>query len=233
MRSATRVALRRLGLLETARRARALLGAGRVAGPMRFPPYAPEVERAARDSGDYVRYASLALAVHTLERTGVPGAFAEVGVYQGETSRFLMRCAPRRTLHLFDTFEGFPSQDLEPGRQGDARFRDTSEAAVRRMLGDPPNAVIHRGRFPETAAGLESERFAFVLLDLDLHAPTLAGLRFFHPRLEPGGYLFVHDVNSPESEAACRRAVEEFAREIPERPVEIPDTWGSVVLRKA
>lgn len=232
MRDATRAAFRRLGLLGAARALRARLAPGRVAGPMRFPPYAPEVERAARDSGDYVRFASLALAVHTLERTGVPGAFAEVGVYQGTTSRFLTRCAPGRTLHLFDTFEGFPSQDLEPGRQGDVRFRDTSEAAVRSMLGNPPNVVIHRGRFPETAAGLGSERFAFVLLDLDLHAPTLAGLRFFHPRLERGGYLFVHDVNSPESDAACFRAVEEFVREVPERPVEIPDTWGSIAIRK-
>lgn len=228
-----RETLRRVGLLDAARAGRARLGPGRVAFPMRFPTFDAGIERAAVASLDYVRYASLALAVRTLQRENVGGAFAEVGVYRGDTSRFLQRCAPERRLFLFDTFEGFPVPDREPENANDSRFQDTSEELVRRALGGSDRVIIRKGRFPETAAGLENERFAFVLLDLDVFAPTQAGLEFFYPRLAPGAYVFVHDYNSPESNAACFRAVEEAMRGKPERVIEIPDVWGSVVFRKA
>ena len=200
---------------------------------MRFPPFAPGVQQAAIATGDYARYASLALALTRIEKDPIPGALAEVGVYQGATSRFLLSCAPGRTLYLFDTFEGFPIEDREPENRGDTRFRDTSEADVLSALGDAKSVVIRKGRFPETAVGLEGERFAFALLDLDVFPPTLAGLEFFYPRLARGGYLFVHDYNSPESNSACRRAVTQFMAGKPEQIVELPDAWGSVVVRKS
>src|SRR5262249_25534873 len=152
---------------------------------------------------------------------------------QGATSRFLMRCAPARRLYLFDTFEGFPLEDREPANRNDPRFQDTSPERVLRALGAVENVFVRQGRFPDTATGLEAERFAFVLLDLDVYAPTLVGLEFFYPRLAPGAYAFVHDFNSPESNQACRRAVTEFMADKPEKPVELPDVWGSVVFRKS
>jgi O-methyltransferase len=202
-------------------------------GAMKFPSFDPAVQRAALATGDYARYASLALAIRRIEEERIPGAFSEVGVYRGATSRFILGCAPGRTLYLFDTFEGFPREDREPENREDPRFRDTSSEAVRRALGAGDNVVIRKGRFPGTAAGLEGERFAFVLLDLDVFNPTLAGLEFFYPRLAPGAYLFVHDYNSPESNQACRRAVTKFMADKPERLVELPDVWGSVVIRKS
>jgi len=199
---------------------------------MNFPTFGSEVQRDAIESGDYARYASLALALRRVEIGGVCGALAEVGVYQGAMSRFILRCAPSRTLYLFDTFDGFPIEDREPQNLGDQRFRDTSEEHVRYALGNAPNVLIRKGRFPATAAGLESERFALVLLDLDVFNPTLAGLEFFYSRLSRGGYVFVHDYNSPESNSACSRAVNRFLEGRPELPVELPDAWGSVVFRK-
>jgi O-methyltransferase len=233
MRDALRKALVRMGLLGTAHTARAHLPFLPPAGVMRFPPFGRDIQRAAIASGDYARYASLALALLRIEHDAIEGALAEVGVYRGATSRFLLRCAPRRTLYLFDTFEGFPLQDREAANRADARFRDTTEEVVRRALGGADHIVIKKGRFPETVAGLEAERFAFALLDLDVMSPTLAGLEFFYPRLARGGYCFVHDYNSPESNSACRRAVSQFMTGKPESIVELPDAWGSVMFRKS
>jgi len=228
--SALRPWLERLGLLNAARSARHRLFPDREA--MRFPSYGPELARTIRGSGDPVRYSSLALALRTVQNERVPGDLAEVGVYRGDTSRFIVRCAPERRLHLFDTFQGFAHHDREPENAADERFQNTSEAAVRAVLGPSANIVIHAGHFPGTAAGLEQERFAFVLMDLDVYAPTVSGLEFFYPRLSPGGYCFVHDYNSPESNWACRRAVTEFMTGKPERVIELSDTWGSAVFRK-
>jgi O-methyltransferase len=219
-----------MGLLVAARRVRHRLFPDHET--LRFPTYGGDIAKLVRDSGDPARYASLALAVRTLEQEGIAGEFAEVGVYRGATSRFLVACAPGRTLHLFDTFEGFAERDREPENVNDARFQATSEATVRRALGGAANVRIHPGYFPSTTTGLEASAFAFVLLDLDVYAPTLAGLEFFYPRLSSGGYCFVHDYNSPESNRACRRALTEFLAGKPERVIELPDTWGSAVFRK-
>ncbi|MBI2954275.1 MAG: methyltransferase, partial [Chloroflexi bacterium] len=65
-----------------------------------------------------------------------------------------------------------------------------------------------------------------------LFKPTLAGLHFFYPRMNPGGYIFAHDYNSPESGWAVSRAVNEFMADKAEKLIELPDKWGSIVVRK-
>jgi O-methyltransferase len=197
---------------------------------MAFPPFGPDAQDVvASMNEDYVRYAMLALAIHTIREEGVRGSLAEVGVYRGDTSRVIHALAPERTLYLFDTFEGFPMADLT---KHDERFRDTSIDLVKEHLGDLNNVVFRKGYFPVTTQGLEDERFALVMLDADLYAPTLAGLEFFYPRLSLGGYLFAHDYNSPESDWGVHRSVTEFFKDKPEKVIEIPDVWGSAVIRK-
>jgi O-methyltransferase len=198
---------------------------------MRFPTFSAEIHESIARSDDYFRYATLGLAATRVLEEEVPGAFAEVGVWRGETSSFLHRIAPRRRLYLFDTFSGFPERDLPDGAN-DQRFRDTSEAAVRRRVGCSPNVLLRSGYVPDTLAGLEDERFAFVLLDLDLLEPTRASLEFFYPRLSPGGYLVMHDYNNPESDWACKRALDAFLEDRPERLVELGDVWGSALIRR-
>lgn len=198
---------------------------------MRFPTFAADIHRAIVTSDDYFRYATLGLALQRVLDEDIPGAIAEVGVWRGETSAFLHRVAPNRRLYLFDTFEGFPPSDLPEGAI-DRRFRDTSEAAVRARVGSSPDVVITKGYVPETLGAATGERFAFVLLDLDLFAPTLASLDFFYPRLSPGAYLIVHDYNNPESDWACKRAFDDFLADRPERLVELGDVWGSALIRR-
>jgi O-methyltransferase len=200
---------------------------------MKFPPFDSSLAKIIRDSGDPVRYGSCALAIADIERDGIPGAFAEVGVWRGDTSRLIHLQAPNRALHLFDTFNGFPSSDLENAKPSDAlRFRETSVAAVKARLGSTCNVIFHVGRFPETTEGLENEKFSLVWLDLDIYKPTLAALEFFYPRMSRGGYCFIHDYNSPESDFAMRRATTTFFRDKAELLIELPDAWGSVMFRR-
>ena len=218
MKVALRVAARGIAKLTKARR------------PMQFPTYSPEVARRVEQYHDDVRYATLALATQRLELDKVPGAIAEIGVYRGVTSSFIHRQAPQRRFFLFDTFEGFPAQDLESG--SDNRFRDTSQQAVANLIGDTRNIIFRKGYFPDTAAGLEDERFALVMLDVDLYAPALQVFRFFYPRMERGGFFFLHDFNSPESDHGISRAAREFLADKPELLLEIADFHGSAFFRK-
>lgn len=201
-----------------------------------FLQYAVPFERKKQEypdvffSPDPVRTGSVFLALERLKNEGVEGALAEVGVYRGDLSRLIRRLAPSRRLYLFDTFQGFHPNDLKEER--DDRFRDTSLEIVKEKLGNLDNIVFRIGFFPDTATGLEGERFAFAMLDVDKYEPTLAGLRFFYPRLVRGAYLFIHDYNSPESNWGVSRAVNEFMSDKQEKLIELPDGAGSVVFRK-
>ena len=197
---------------------------------MLFPTFEDNAHALARSESDYFRYATIALHVQRVLTEGIQGAFAELGVYKGVTSHFIHSLAPDRQYYLFDTFEGFPSTDLEVS--SDTRFRDTSLDSVLERIGNIQNVIPCKGYVPDTLAGLEDETFAFVLFDMDLYKPTVAGLEFFYPRVSPGGYLMVHDYNSPESDWACRRAVDGFMAGKQERIIEIPDKNGSVLFRK-
>lgn len=198
---------------------------GRFGYAMKFPTYTPSTASRIIHAHDPIRFSTIALAVETIERENIPGSFAECGVYRGELSVFL-RSVTDRKLYLFDTFQGFDSRDLD---RSDCRFRDTDLASVMALV---PDAIPRAGHFPETAAGLEQEPFAFVMLDFDLYRPTLAGLNFFYPRLSAGGYLFLHDYNSPESDHAISRAAHEFLVDKPESLIELPDMWGSALFRR-
>lgn len=197
---------------------------------MMFPTYAPEVAHRIEQYHDDVRYSTMALAIQRLLADAIPGTFAELGVYRGVTSSFIHRQAPERLLYLFDTFEGFPEASLEEA--ADHRFRDTSPEMVAELLGDTRNIVFRKGFFPATAEGLESETFAFVMLDVDLYQSALDVFRFFYPRMVRGGYFFMHDYNSPESNHGISRAAREFMHDKPELLVEIADIYGSALFRK-
>jgi O-methyltransferase len=199
---------------------------------MRHSPFDEDTHRQMAADYDYYRLATLALAVKRVESEAIPGSFAEVGVWRGDTSRLIHGLAPDRRYYLFDTFEGFPESDLEPGWGEDKRFRDTGVDRVLDRVGRSPNVVAKPGYVPATFDGLEHERFAFVLLDLDLYDPTVASLEFFYPRLEPGAFLFVHDYNNVESNWACKRALDSFLAGKGERVVETADVWGSALFRK-
>lgn len=215
---AVRSASRKLASLTHARR------------PMLFPTYPDDVRRRIEHYHDDVRYSTLALALQRLQTESIPGAFAEIGVYQGATSLFIHTQCPDRKFYLFDTFEGFQGRDLEHGN--DERFRDTSLEAVKELLGKSPNLEFRKGHFPGTSLGLEDEKFSFVMLDVDMYQPSLEVFRFFYPRLVRGGYFFMHDYNSPESGRAVSRAASAFMADKPELLIEIPDFFGSALFRK-
>lgn len=181
---------------------------------------------------DHFRYATIGLAAKRIQSEEIPGSIAELGVYRGDLSRFIHAIAPDRVFYLFDTFEGFPDEDLGGKGQEDNRFKDTSAHVVMRNIGDTKNIVVRKGYVPDTLNGLEHERFALVVLDMDKYKPTLAALEFVYDRLSKGGYLFVHDYNSPESNRACSRALSEFMKDKPERIIETADRYGSALFRK-
>ena len=198
---------------------------------VQFPIVGSDIKEMILGRWDPVRDFSVALALETIKREGLAGDMAELGVFRGDMSCLIHRICPEKRLYLFDTFSGFPRDDLE-SEAADSRFDDTSLEYVQSRFDDLTNVVFKKGYFPDTTAGLEELRFCFVMLDADLYKPTAAAMEFFYPRMVPGGYIFAHDYTSYESKRGVSRAVNLFLADKAEKVIELPDTWGSIVLRK-
>jgi O-methyltransferase len=192
---------------------------------MGLPTIPPDQFAQVKQGWDYVRHATLGLAVQRILRDSVPGDLAEAGVWRGDCARFIHIFAPDRILYLFDTFEGFPGDE-------DTRFKDTGVDVVRQVVGPSENIIMKKGIFPHTTAGLEQNKFALVSLDLDTYEGIFEGWKFFYPRMSRGGYIFVHDFNATEYNYGPFRATTEFLSDKPEKIIELPDQWGSALLRK-
>jgi O-methyltransferase len=199
---------------------------------LKNPPTNLDLKAVCYSATDPVRFATISLAIHRIITENIEGSFAEAGVWKGWTSKLIHSLAPNRKYYLFDTFEGFPEQNLEVRDGQIERFKNTNVESVKKNIGNIDNVEFRVGYFPATAVGLESEKFAFVMLDMDLYQSTKDGLNFFYDRTAPGGYIFLHDYNNPESDWGVSRAVQEFLNDKPETFIEIPDSWGSVVIRK-
>jgi O-methyltransferase len=192
-----------------------------------------ELNKLKRRYPDKTRFYTWWLQNERLKADKIPGAYAEVGVYKGDSAAILHAMDPDREFYLFDTFMGFPASDLE-GETGEAaayttdNFADSDTEHLLSRFENKDKIHLQKGYFPDTSEGLEEKRFALVNLDADLYKPTKAALEFFYPRLSPGGVIFVHDYN--QKWEGIKTAVSEFAQKIPESFVTAPDTEGTVMI---
>ena len=136
----------------------------------------------------------------------VPGDIAEVGVYKGGSARIICEAKEGRTLHLFDTFEGLPEVDKSELIFKKGLYQSSFEE-VKEYLAPYPDVHFYKGIFPETGGDVEDKKFSFVNLDVDIYKSTLDSLKFFYPRLSPGGILISHDYSTM---AGVKRAFKEY-----------------------
>ena len=188
-------------------------------------------------SFDYVRCSSLELVAREIYENKIQGNVAELGVFQGDFAKYINQIFPDKKLYLFDTFEGFAEEDVKFEKMNKYDFPDradsfciTSVKMVLKKMKYRENCIVKKGYFPETAQDVD-DTFSFVNIDVDLSEPTYNGLCWFYPRLEKGGYIFVHDFNS-KAWTGAKVGVKKFAEEygIPYFP--LSDAAGSVVFMK-
>jgi O-methyltransferase len=111
-------------------------------------PFTSEHHEVLRGSWDFVRHATMGLALRRVINEGIPGDMAEVGVWRGDCAGVIHFFAPEKRLYLFDTFEGFPVQQDEADNKFSHEFLDTSEELVRKRFADSPNVIVIPGIFP-------------------------------------------------------------------------------------
>jgi len=198
------------------------------------PDYAAFYERFGE--GNYRAYdRRYTLAQFARLAAGLPGDFAECGVYRGATAYLLARAlggaAPERRVHLFDSFSGLSAPGAVDGghwRRGDLAV---GLAEVRAALAEfLPRIEFHPGWIPARFAEVAERRFALVHLDVDLYQPTADAVAFFYERLVDRGILVCDDYGF-ETCPGARRALDEFFAEKPEPVLNLPTGQGVVIRR--
>ncbi len=185
---------------------------------------------------DHIRMSTLELCFDEIIRNNVNGNVAEIGVYKGDFAKRLNYLFSDRSLYLFDTFSGFDSKDSNKETSSgystaDQNFSDTSVDMVLSKMPNLKKCIIKKGYFPDTAIDI-NDTFCFVSIDADLYNPILEGLKYFYPRLEKGGYIFIHDFNNDEYKGA-KDAVLEYCKQNNISYVPISDSGGTVVINKS
>ena len=115
-------------------------------------------------------------------------------------------------MHFIDSFDGLSPPGVKDaiGERTDERGEKrlfTSHVRghfaidvehVRAVLARFPDAAIHKGWIPGVLSdALPDTGWAFVHIDVDLYGPTMDCLRYFYPRLVPGGVIINDDFDSP------------------------------------
>lgn len=133
---------------------------------------------------------------HFYLKKKIKGAIAELGVYRGDFAKVMNEIFPDSKLYFFDTFEGFPEEDIRYEHQNGLLLNEVGKLAntsVNYVLNKMPykeQCIIRKGYFPDTACGLE-KTYAFVNIDVDLYKPILAGLEYFWSRMAMAIFLYM------------------------------------------
>lgn len=205
------------------------------------------------------RLQALVDGVRYVVARGVPGDFAECGVWRGGSVMAMVLTlqdlgVTDRHVWLYDTFEGMtaPTAEdvspydppaLETWQQAETTGErpwselfapeDVGEEAVRaRVLSTGyPAELVHivKGPVERTIPGQAPDRLALVRLDTDWYESTRHEMEHLYPRLAQHGVLIIDDYGHWEG---SRRAVEEhFAAHPPAPLLQRTDYAGRMAVK--
>jgi len=161
----------------------------------------------------------------------VDGDTAECGVFRGSSSWLICQSnlGTGKTHHLFDSFSGLSEPSLEDGSYWQAGMLSVSEDEVRHNLRDCVNQVFYPGWIPDRFDEVDAHHFSFVHIDVDLAQPTIDSVRFFYPRLAPGGILLCDDYGQTTSPGVTH-CVDQYFVDRPEKAIALP-TGGAFMIK--
>ena len=179
------------------------------------------------------------IILETVKKTlMVEGDIVEFGCYRGDTSvlieQLLERENSKKTLWLYDSFEGLPPKTSEDASVAGDQFqagellvtkREVIEKFKRSGLKLPK---IKKGFFENLDPALDvPAEISFAFLDGDLYTSIKTSLRLVENRIKKDGIIIVHDYNNPELPGSSR-AVDEWLKTHPKKTLEVKETLAII-----
>ena len=150
----------------------------------------------------------------------IPGAYVEVGTFNGASARFALRYMATqqiaRSCFFFDVFSGFDydtafsSVDMRWAGSHKSHGIETVTARLKAMESETLQVSVQRSniitdKFPESVGPI-----CVANLDVDMLDAVRAGLNVLAPRIVKGGILIVEDPGHTPTLIGARAALNEF-----------------------
>src|SRR5574337_275897 len=171
-----------------------------------------------------------AIAYHVLQTQNLRGDIGEVGCYQGRTA-MLMASLTRKTIHLYDSFEGLPDRQA-PDEGSAAWFQrghlmaSPQEVEANFLNAHLPAPKIHVGWFKDLVPHQFPSSFCFVHIDGDFYSSVKDALAQIYWRMVVGGVILIDDYGWPDLPGA-KIATDEFFTDKSEKPQQLMGLNGS------
>ena len=162
----------------------------------------------------------------------IPGDMAECGVYKGATAWFICTFIKEhglsKALHVFDSFEGLSKPKSEDGTYWAAGNLATDETTCRNNLSSFDFVKYYKGWIPDRFFEVETTRFSFVHIDVDLYQPTFDAVSFFYERLNKGGIMICDDYGFSTCPGA-KKAMDDFFADKTEAVIMLTTGQGFII----
>lgn len=134
------------------------------------------------------------------ETKDIEGDLVELGVFKGHTTLFVAEYVEfgnwPKTWRLYDTFEGIPDDQLDPGWEQanrDAYKGTFSYEEVTERFAAFANIRVIKGRVPDVFATDAPDRISFLHMDLNNATAEVQALEALFERISPGGIILFDD----------------------------------------
>jgi O-methyltransferase len=134
------------------------------------------------------------------------GDTAEIGVYQGYTSKLIHTVLDNKTHFCYDTFKGIIGSDPSIDRIPDGYFSCNLDTVKNNINMD--NVIYVSGYFPDTFQE-NTKSFCFIHSDTDTYVGTKATLEIFAPLIVNKGKILFDDYKDKNC-PGVEKAVHEF-----------------------
>jgi O-methyltransferase len=131
----------------------------------------------------------------------LPGDFVECGTNTGIMSlaicHYIDFNQTGKKFYLFDTFCGIPDEQVLPEEEAhtmaqNRHYQECFDRAARNFM-PFPNAILVRGRVPDTLKNQPIKKVCYLMLDMNIMVPERAALEHFWDKIVPGGIVLFDD----------------------------------------
>jgi hypothetical protein len=166
------------------------------------------------------------------------GDFVECGTYKGglamTLATFFDFAKQKRRMFLFDTFTGIDPELASESENTRRGFRNKYPGdvyeEVRERFAPFPNIHVIRGRVPETLPQAQTDKVAFLHIDMNNAAPEIAAAEYFWPKLIPGAPVVLDDYGWKDC-GEQKAAFDRFAKRKGIPLLSLPTGQGMLIKR--
>lgn len=183
-------------------------------------------------------------AAHTAHH--LDGDFVECGVNRGFLSSAIMEYLDWNKLdkkfYLLDTFEGLNHSAISEGEEGKLEWERNNKnleigfytncyEEVLANFSEFKNTQLIKGMIPDTLVEVDTQKIAYLHLDLNCAPPEIAAFKYFWPKIVLGGVILLDDYAYIGYESQ-KHAMDAVTAEVGVKIASLPTGQGLIIKTK-